>query len=165
MKLLNKIFLLFIVIIIACKKEVKEEINPCANGKKDNGEEQIDCGGSCKPCVNYPYMFLRSNGEPKLLSSKSIVFENGNYLLLGGYDTVLFQINLGPTLIEGINPIIPQNTGAAVSFQQYTFISGNLGISKVDNTKNELSGNFVAKFAKNLDTLRITDAQFEFLKY
>jgi hypothetical protein len=40
-------------------KEVRKcDYNPCNNGKKDVGEEGIDCGGKCSPCKKF-------TGEPE----------------------------------------------------------------------------------------------------
>jgi hypothetical protein len=166
MKLLNIFTFITILIFISCdKNDGNNQINPCANGKKDTGEIEIDCGGTCPECPTYAYMVVRRNGEVKQVSSKSIVKEGENWLLVAGFDSLLFQINLGTELIEGINPMKANSTGAAMVNRPYTFVSGILGISRNNLTKKELSGNFEATFVHQMDTLKLKDGQFEHIKY
>jgi hypothetical protein len=165
MKLLNITIFISIFILFACKKEEEKTINPCANGKKDNGETEVDCGGPCKECATFPYMVLRADGETVQVQEKGVVKEGNDWVLTGSFDTILFQINLGPTLTEGINPINPVNTGAVRKTKQMTFVSGIIGIGNVNTSGNKVSGNFEAIFANGIDTLRLEDGQFEFLEY
>jgi hypothetical protein len=165
MKLLNITIFISIFILFACKKEEEKTINPCANGKKDNGETEVDCGGPCKACATFPYMVLRANGETKQANQKDVLLEGSTWVLTGGFDTTLFQINIGSELTEGINPINALNTGAVRGTQQMTFVSGVIGISEHNVSAKKVSGNFEAIFANGFDTLRLEDGQFEFLEY
>jgi hypothetical protein len=166
MKLLNIFAVISIISLFACNKNEKDDgINPCANGKKDAGETEVDCGGSCPDCPTYPYMVLRRDNDVKQLSNKGVVKEGDYWFLTGGFDSILFQINLGTDLTEGIWPIDPNLTGAVMANKAYSFVSGVVGISKNDINRSEISGNFEVKFVNQQDTLRLNDGQFEHLKY
>ncbi|MES2589800.1 MAG: hypothetical protein V4622_12535, partial [Bacteroidota bacterium] len=123
MKLLNISIFTALFFCFSCdkKEEEKPTVTPCTNGVKDNGETGVDCGGTCSPCSQYAYLILNSNGESKQASSKSIVLENGNYILKAGYDTVLFQLNIGPDLLSGTQAVNPINSGAVMKTTAYTF--------------------------------------------
>ena len=166
MKLLNIFLFITFHSLFSCKKNVEEvTINSCQNGVKDDDEEAIDCGGACSACYHYPYLVLKQNGEAKQASSKSIVLENVDYKLLVGFDTVLFQLNLGSNLAEGTYNLNPLTAGLVSGTKQYTFVSGIFGISRNDLSQKQLSGNFEAKFVNLYDTLRIESGQFEYLDY
>lgn len=167
-KLFN-ILLGFSVLAISACKEEEPKINPCLNGILDTGETAIDCGGTCGNCPNseYPYMFANFNGDSYQVFDKSLVYANGEWLLSGSilHDTLQFQLNFGSNGSVGTYPLTAANTTCTYQGFSYTFASGICAISAHNLTAHKLSGHFQAKFGRNLDTIRITNGDFEFLSY
>ncbi len=71
---MRKTFLVFTIAflvlgIYSCEKETK--ITACDNGKKDNDETEIDCGGSCQACPDPAYFRCLTNNIPYVTSNLS----------------------------------------------------------------------------------------------
>lgn len=168
MKLINTAFLIATLCLFACQKEEEQTIDPCANGKMDNGETEVDCGGPCTPCYHYPYLVYRFNGEPMQMNvGTSQYFEKigSTWFLIAYFGGAETHLNIGPTLEVGTYPINPDSS---VIYYQGTAIpltDGLFGISANDLNQSQLSGNFQAHFSDGQQLIQIDDAQFEYLKY
>lgn len=165
MKLLNILLVASILIAISCNKKEEPTINPCANGVKDNGEEDIDCGGPCKACYHYPYLIFTYRNMSIQCDNKTLSYINNEWILEASFDTISFQINFGSNGNEGTYNITAQNSFAIGGQLPYQFVSGTIGIGDHDEINRYMKGNFEASFAHNFDTIKLEDGQFEYLQY
>ncbi|MFN5417532.1 MAG: hypothetical protein ACK5B9_10785 [Flavobacteriia bacterium] len=164
MKFINFLLLTVFFSLYSCKEE-EVKINPCANGQLDAGEEEIDCGGTCKACYKYAYMFVSYKDSLYSITNKSLINTGSNWILSGSFDTIQFNLNLGTTIDVGTSNINASNTSCMGGQLPYTFISGIMGISENNTLSRELSGNFEAYFKRGIDTIKLKAGQFEYLKY
>lgn len=165
MKIINFLVLASLLVVFSCKKEEEPVINPCANGVKDNGEEEIDCGGTCSACYHYPYLVFKYQGSTKQANDKTLVFDGTNWLLQASFDTVQFQLNLGTSGIVGTYDMEATKSSCIGGQLPYTFVSGIYGISAHNTSTKEMSGQFNAYFLRGTDTIKFEAGQFEYLKY
>lgn len=165
------LLLIAILSIFSSCKDKDEPIDKCSNGFLDPGESGIDCGGNCStPCVPVEpaTAFLECNGLPIGITSKTLLYENNNWTLTVGNDTISFQFNLGSNGAIGTYTMNPIGCLAIKNSTYYTNTTdGIFSISAHNLTSKKMSGFFQANFSRNgfTDTLRVTNGQFEFLPY
>ena len=144
------------------------DVENCSDGILNNGEREIDCGGSnCQSCP--AKMTAMVNGAEWKLSGATIfsqVNPAGNSIFLTGTDSSLNSISLihtGPfqegtyTLTSGLYSTPQQN---------YTSTQGDLIILEWDSEERFISGQFSFDAVNTIgDTIRIQEGYFAFAPY
>jgi len=162
-------FVAILLIFNACNKD-SESKDSCANGFLDPGEQGIDCGGSCIPCVaNEPeYLYMECNGVPVNFPNKDLQEINNDWVLTASNDTFSIQINFGTDTTIGIHPLL--GPGNLINYQSVLYSNmtgGSYGIFYNDPVTKKMGGFFQAKYWRTGfdDTLWIQNGQFEYMKY
>ncbi len=158
-----------ILIFTACKKDTDTK-DACTNGFLDIGEQGIDCGGTCSPCiVNEPeYMYMECNGAPVNFPNKNLQQVNNNWILTASNDTLSIQLNFGTDTTNGIHVL--QGSGNLINYHSVLYSNmtgGTYGIFYNNPVSKKMGGFFQAKFWRSGfdDTLWIENGQFEYMKY
>ncbi|MCL4113219.1 UNVERIFIED_CONTAM: hypothetical protein GTU68_032846 [Idotea baltica] len=118
--------------------------DPCYNGVQDNGEEGIDCGGSCKPCEECENITEMLHGE----IPDNTHMEIEHWVMTDGYvmpgSDIMLQAGDEITLMEGseiahgavasynIDPCTPPGIGSARSDRSTNKSLQNAVPNKVD---------------------------------
>ena len=159
-------------LLLACKKE-KE--GTCFDGELSTGEHEVDCGGVCPPCNNdnspVEIFLVTINGTPMQFSQRTLV-SSPSWIMNFTNDTLNVTLNFGNGMEPGAYPIEQLYSEATMNGDVYDFLhDGLVVLSEIDTVNNRLSGFFEAKlvgyFADSLlvDTLKITNGDFEFIPY
>lgn len=157
-----------LLIFSACKED--EPVHPCTNGFLDPGEIAPDCGGDCPPCSTTPITFLNFevNGVNTATSSSDLNYDGTSWSLQLANDSLNMQIAFGTTGVIGTEPILAAGSFCFKNGTQYLGqTDGTYTISDHDVSANLMSGFFQIKFFRPgfVDTLRITNGQFENFEY
>ncbi len=108
-------YLFFTLIIIVLSSCIKEPLETCIDGIKNQDEVQIDCGGICSPCaVDYP-----ENG----LFGLNLLHGNDTLVVSGGGNSFKAYIPIGSSLKIEMQSIsgahwgysLPSNVGWSIS--------------------------------------------------
>jgi len=163
------LFLAMLSIFSACKDK-EDEVDPCSNGFIDTGEDGVDCGGNCTPCVEYnpPSLSMLLNGLPFDVTSKSLTYNDTTWTLNVTNDTISFQFNLGTDGNVGTFSMNPSGSYGYKNGNFYNNVSqGIYSISAHDLSNHTLSGFFQANFYRIgfTDTLKVTGGQFSYMSY
>lgn len=169
----SALFLTFFLTFLACKEE--EVIDKCKDGYLSPGEEQIDCGGDCDPCLpeeEIVYSFAKVDDVQWDFNNAYVVFNN-DYYYIADYENdtlkIEMQFNFGNGDSLGARPMKPLNNFVKVTDKQAATVddfdvlgNGSVIFSKLDFGNERISGFFQAKLAQGFnDTIKITGGQFE----
>ena len=162
-------FIAMLTFFSACK-EKDPVVDKCKNGFVDAGENGVDCGGNCPPCVPYEptTAYAQCNGKSISFPTKSILYQNNSWSLSLSNDTLTLQINLGSNGAVGLYPMNSSGNFASNNGIYYPNGShGNYSISAHNTTTRKMSGFFEMDFSRTgfTDTLKIRNGQFEFVGY
>ena len=157
-----------LLIFSACKED--EPVDPCTNGFLDPGEDAVDCGGDCSPCVNTPVTFLNLdvNGINTAMLSYEMDYDGSSWSLQLSNDSLNIQIGFGNTGDVGTYPIDATASYLYRDGAQYLGqTEGVYSISDHDVANDLMSGFFQIKFFRPgfVDTLEIANGQFENFGY
>ena len=157
-----------LLIFSACKED--EPVDPCTNGFLDPGETVPDCGGDCPPCSVTPVTFLNLdvNGVNTSMLNQEMHYDGNSWALQLSNDSLNIQLSFGTTGAIGTEPIIAAGSFCYKSGVQYLEQSeGAYTISEHDVSADLMSGFFQINFSRPgfVDTLRITNGQFENFSY
>lgn len=171
MKNLSIIFL-SLFLIISCKKDTP--VDTCTNGFKDIGEENVDCGGNCKPCekVVIPSLSLKLNNKPISFGTRSFTQENNLWSLKFSNDSIQVQIEVGNTIVtDSLYNVNSINTFASINGIVYPLTishpTSNIGFLEYLTSEQLVSGLFQVKFYRNgfTDTMRMTSGEFRDISF
>ena len=157
-----------LLIFSACKED--EPVDPCTNGFLDPGETVPDCGGNCPPCSTTPITFLHFevNGVNTSTLTEELNYDGTSWSLQLVNDSLNIQISFGTTGLISTEPILASGSFLYKNGTQYLGqTDGTYSISEHDVSANIMSGFFQIKFFRPgfMDTLRITNGQFENFSY
>ncbi len=163
-------FFAAILLIFSAGKKDKDTEDTCTNGFLDAGEQGIDCGGTCSPCIVHEpeYMYMECNGVPVNFPTKNLQQVNNNWILTASNDTLSIQLNLGTDTTIGIHAF--EGPGNLINYHSVMYSNmtgGTYGIFYNNLVTKKMGGFFQAKYWRTGfdDTLWIQNGQFEYMNY
>lgn len=154
--------------LTSCEKE--EVKDTCQDNAFTPGEEGIDCGGPCEPCVEEITVlaYATIDGVETRFDTYSLE-KYEDWVIKFFNDTVSVTLNLGDGDSLGLRPIKPLFSEATLFSKDYSVLqSGRSVFTNINDEEQRLSFYFDAQYTLNpesqffnpLDTLFITQGDF-----
>jgi hypothetical protein len=153
---------------ISCNKDDDDTVGTCSDGIKNQGEEDVDCGGPCTSCIQDPMMKASVSGFK--WTAVNIAASNGSGSFSINADNnsipmwVIKLVHKGPRT-AGTYALDASTVLTDISGTYHEFKGGTITFTKFDASKKLVSGTFSFKAQGPLFLMDVTDGEFTAIPY
>lgn len=164
------LFLVGIAMVSCTDKDDNKDTATCTDGIQNQGEEDVDCGGPCPPCIKEPGMTAKVSGYAWTALNLAASLNGGLLNITGDNGVTPFYMIIldynGPQQV-GTHNLSPTTMLLNMNSKEFNLVSGTITFTEFNTTAKRISGtfSFEAKHPGETLVISVTQGSFTNLTY
>lgn len=156
--------------VVSCSEKDTKDVATCSDGIKNQGEEDVDCGGPCPPCVYPTTMSATVSGFNWIGMNMSATLNGGLFTITADNGTTplwqLIMVHNGPQA-PGTYNLASSTKILNLNSKEFFIETGTITFTEFNTTQQRVSGTFtfVAKHPGETLLIEVKNGKFANLTY
>lgn len=154
----------------SCDNKDDKDVGTCSDGILNQGEEDVDFGGPCPPCVYNPSMTAKVSGYNWIAANMTATLSGGQLIITADNGVTRFWMLIlvhNGAQKAGTYDLAADTKILNMNSKEFHYVSGTITFSEFNTTTKRISGSFSFKVKATGETLviDIDNGKFTHLTY